>query len=140
MNSNRGAVQREFDFVREEDPPLPEELLRPESTDSASVDQPALGVFSTDALMEQVVDAANLDRAWRQVKSNRGAPGPDGMTIKQFEPWARENWPTVRQQLLDGTYRPGPVRRKTIRKEGDGERLLGIPNVLDSSSKPSARS
>ena len=131
MNSNRGAVQREFDFVREEDPPLPEELLRPESTDSASVDQPALGVFSTDALMEQVVDAANLDRAWRQVKRNRGAPGPDGMTIKQFEPWARENWPSVRQQLLDGTYRPGPVRRKTIPKEGGGERFLGIPNVID---------
>ncbi len=129
MNSNRGAVQREFDFAREDDQPLSEELLRPELTDSASVDQPALSVISTDALMEQVVDPANLDRAWRQVKRNRGAPGPDGMTIKQFEPWARENWPTVRQQLLDGTYRPGPVCRKTIRKEGGGERLLGIPTV-----------
>jgi retron-type reverse transcriptase len=52
------------------------------------------------------------------------------MTIKQFEAWAGENWPAVRQQLLDGTYRPAPVRRKTIPKEG-GERLLGIPNVLD---------
>ena len=131
MNSDRGAVQRELDFVREDDQSLSEELLRPELTDSASVDQPALSVFSTDALMEQVVDAANLDRAWRQVKRNRGAPGPDGMTIKQFEPWARENWPPVRQQLLDGTYRPGPVRRKTIPKEGGGERFLGIPNVID---------
>ena len=132
MNLNRGAVQCEFDFAREEDQPLPEELLRPESTDSACVDQPALSVFSTDALMEQVVDPANLDRAWRQVKRNRGAPGPDGMTIKQFEPWARENWPTVRQQLLEGTYRPGPVRRKTIPKDaGAGERFLGIPTVAD---------
>jgi RNA-directed DNA polymerase len=131
MISNRGAVQREFDFAREEESALPEELLRPESTDSAPVDQPALDAFSTDALMEQVVDPANLDRAWRQVKGNRGAPGPDGMTIRQFEPWARENWPTVRQQLLDGTYRPDPVRRKTISKEGGGERLLGIPNVID---------
>ena len=131
MISNRGAVQREFDFPCEEDPPLPAELLRPELTDSAPVDQPALSVFSTDVLMEQVVDPANLDRAWRQVKRNRGAPGPDGMTIKQFEPWARENWPTVRQQLLEGTYRPGPVRRKTIPKEGGGERFLGIPNVID---------
>lgn len=129
MNSNRGAVQREFDFAREDDQPLSEELLRPELTDSASVDQPALSVISTDALMEQVVDPANLDRAWRQVKRNRGAPGPDGMTIKQFEPWARENWSTVRRQLLDGTYRPGPVRRKTIPKDGGGERLLGIPTV-----------
>ncbi len=52
------------------------------------------------------------------------------MMIKQFESWARENWSVVRRQLLDGTYRPSPVRRKTIPKEG-GERLLGIPNVLD---------
>ena len=81
--------------------------------------------------MEQVVDTANLERAWRQVKRNRGAPGPDGLTIKQFEAWARENWPGVRQQLLEGTYRPSPVRRKTIPKEGGGERQLGIPNVLD---------
>ncbi|MBL7041327.1 MAG: hypothetical protein ISR77_22005, partial [Pirellulaceae bacterium] len=82
MNSNRGAEQRTLDFVREDDQLLPEELLRSELTDSASVDQPALSVISTDALMEQVVDPANLDRAWRQVKRNRGAPGPDGMTIK----------------------------------------------------------
>jgi RNA-directed DNA polymerase len=82
--------------------------------------------------MERVVDPANLERAWRQVKGNRGAPGPDGMTVSQFETWARANWPTVRQQLLDGTYRPAPVRRKTIPKPGGkGDRLLGIPNVLD---------
>jgi RNA-directed DNA polymerase len=82
--------------------------------------------------MELVVAAENLERAWRQVKRNRGAPGPDGMTIREFETWARENWSTVRQQLLDGTYRPSPVRRKTIPKpDGKGDRLLGIPNVLD---------
>jgi len=53
------------------------------------------------------------------------------MTIKEFEAWAREHWPRVRQQLLDGTYQPSPVRRKTIPKEGGGERLLGIPNVAE---------
>jgi len=81
--------------------------------------------------MELVVHPSILERAWRRVKKNRGAPGPDGMTIKEFEPWAQANWPAVKQQLLDGTYRPGPVRRKTIEKEDGGERLLGIPNVLD---------
>jgi RNA-directed DNA polymerase len=100
-------------------------------TDPAFNDQPALGASSADALMEQVVDVENLDRAWRQVRRNRGAPGPDGMTIRDFEVWAPGNWPRVRQQLLDGTYRPGPVRRKAVPKEGGGERLLGIPNVLD---------
>ena len=108
-----------------------ETLLRPESTDPARSDQPALSASPVDALMEQVVELDNLERAWRQVKRNRGVPGPDGMTIKQFETWARENWSTIRQQLLDGTYRPAPVRRKAIPKDGGGERLLGIPNVLD---------
>ncbi len=107
-------------------------LLRQELTGPARTDQPALDISPRDALMEQVVDPDNLERAWRQVKRNRGAPGPDGMTIQQFEGWARENWPSVRQQLLDGTYRPAPVRRKTIPKsDGKGDRLLGIPNVID---------
>jgi RNA-directed DNA polymerase len=53
-------------------------------------------------------------------------------TIAEFEDWAHENWATVRQQLLDGTYQPPPVRRKTIPKPGGkGDRLLGIPNVLE---------
>ena len=106
-------------------------LLRQESTGSAHSDQPALGTCRVDDLMERVVAAENLERAWRQVKRNRGAPGPDGMTIGEFESWARANWPATRQQLMDGTYRPAPVRRKTIPKEGGGERLLGIPNVVD---------
>ena len=129
MNSDRGALQRKFDFAREEEPPLHAELLRAESTDPAFSDQPALGASSADALMEQVVDVENLESAWRQVRRNRGAPGPDGMTIGDFEAWVPDNWPRVRQQLLDGTYRPGPVRRKAVPKEGGGERLLGIPTV-----------
>lgn len=130
-NSDRGALQPTSVFRLENRPKPLAKLLRPESTDPASDDQPALSASSDDALMELIFAPRNLDRAWRQVKGNRGAPGPDGMTIKQFEVWARENWPAVRQQLLDGTYQPAPVRRKSISKEGGGERLLGIPNVLD---------
>mgnify|MGYP001794068059 CR=1 FL=1 len=82
--------------------------------------------------MGQVVSPNNPRRAWRQVKGDRGAPGPDGMTTNELEAWASENWAMVRQQLLEGTYRPQPVRRKTIPKPGGkGDRLLGIPNVLD---------
>ncbi len=106
-------------------------LLCQESTSPAGNDQPALSASPVDALMELVVSTDNLDRAWRQVKRNRGAPGPDGVTIRQFEDWVSANWPSVRQRLLDGTYRPQPVRRKTIPKDGGGERQLGIPNVLD---------
>jgi RNA-directed DNA polymerase len=128
---DRGALQRQFDFAREDAASPLAKLLRQESTDPASMDQPALSASPADALMELVAAPENLDRAWRQVKRNRGAPGPDGMTIAQFEGWARANWPAVRRQLLDGTYRPAPVRRKSIPKDGGGERLLGIPNVLD---------
>ena len=131
MNSDRGARQQTFDFACEEEPTRQAELLRQELTDPACNDQPALDASKADALMEQIVDVENLDKAWRQVRRNRGAPGPDGMTIKQFEAWAPDNWARVRQQLLDGTYRPGPVRRKSVSKPGGGERLLGIPNVLD---------
>ena len=124
MNSDRGASQLQFDFGDEGETKPLAKLLRQEPTDPAHVDQPSLSASPADALMEQVVDTANLERAWRQVKRNRGAPGPDGLTIKQFEGWAGENWPAVRQQLLDGTYRPSPVRRKVIPKDG-GRPTLG---------------
>jgi RNA-directed DNA polymerase len=63
--------------------------------------------------MELIVSPQNLRKAWRQVKGNRGAPGPDGMTIAKFEARAGENWALVRRQLLEETYQPQPVRRKT---------------------------
>jgi RNA-directed DNA polymerase len=89
--------------------------------------QPALHVD----LMEQVVAPENMRRAWRQVKANKGAPGIDGMRIEDFPGYAREHWSTIRRRLLDGSYRPQPVRRVSIPKPGGGERLLGIPTVID---------
>jgi len=130
-NLDRDATQQTFDFGDEVEPTLPANFLRPEVTDPAFADTPSLSVSPDADLMEQVVDPRNLEQAWRRVKRNRGAPGPDGMTIKQFESWCPEHWPAIQQQLLDGTYRPAPVRRKTIPKDGGGERLLGIPNVVD---------
>jgi RNA-directed DNA polymerase len=88
---------------------------------------PALHVV----LMEQVVAGENLRRAWRQVKANKGAPGIDGMAIEDFPAFAREHWSTIRAHLIDGTYRPQPVRRVMIPKPGGGERMLGIPTVTD---------
>jgi RNA-directed DNA polymerase len=65
------------------------------------------------------------------VKANRGAPGIDGMPTEAFPAFARVHWPTIRQALLRGEYRPQPVRRVLIPKAGGGERALGIPNVVD---------
>ena len=90
--------------------------------------QPAFG----DTLMAQVVDDVNMQAAWKRVKANKGAPGVDGMTIEAFPAYAWTHWPMIRQSLLDGTYRPLPVRRVEIPKPGGrAKRLLGVPTVLD---------
>jgi RNA-directed DNA polymerase len=66
-----------------------------------------------------------------QVKRNKGAAGFDGMNVDDLPAYLKEHWPTIRAQLLDGTYKPQPVRRVEIPKASGGMRLLGIPTVLD---------
>ena len=90
-------------------------------------EQPALH----DDLMERVLARENLQRAWKRVKANKGAPGIDGMAIEDFAEFARSSWPGIRQALRDGSYQPQPVRRVSIPKPQGGERLLGIPCILD---------
>jgi RNA-directed DNA polymerase len=81
--------------------------------------------------MEAVVNPDNMSLAWKNVRENRGAAGPDGITVAEFHEWLRPRWSDIRQQLLDGTYKPSPVRRVEIDKPDGGTRQLGIPNVLD---------
>jgi len=87
-------------------------------------------VEGTD-LMERVLERGNLLRALRQVRRNRGAPGLDGMTVDDLEAHLKRNWPAIRLSLLEGTYKPKPVRRVEIPKAGGGTRSLGVPVVLD---------
>lgn len=82
-------------------------------------------------LLEQVLSRENLFQALKRVKANRGAPGIDGMTVKQLPDYLKEAWPGIREALLAGTYQPSPVRRVEIPKPGGGVRLLGIPTALD---------
>jgi RNA-directed DNA polymerase len=65
------------------------------------------------------------------VKANKGSPGIDGMTIVELLGHLKEHWPAIREQLLNGTYTPQPVRRVEIPKPDGGVRKLGIPTVLD---------
>jgi len=81
--------------------------------------------------MEEVCDRENLVRAWQRVRDNKGAPGVDGMTIAEATGYLREHWPSIRSQLLEGTYRPQPVRRVGIPKPDGGVRKLGVPCVID---------
>lgn len=78
-----------------------------------------------------IMDRANLQRAWKQVRANHGAPGVDGMSIEAFPAWAQEHWKEVAAGLESGRYQPKPVRRVEIAKPGGGKRLPGIPCVLD---------
>jgi RNA-directed DNA polymerase len=82
-------------------------------------------------LMERVVERSNMQAALRRVKQNKGAPGVDGMSVEQLEPFLRAHWPKIRERLCLGAYEPKPVRRTEIPKVSGGKRPLGIPTVLD---------
>lgn len=84
-----------------------------------------------DGLMEKVVARENMWAALKRVEENKGAGGIDGVQVDELRDLLREVWPQVREQLLQGTYQPKPVRRVEIPKPGGGMRLLGIPTVLD---------
>lgn len=86
----------------------------------------------TTKLMEEVLRRENLIQALKRVRSNRGAPGVDGMTVTELSGYLKREWPHIREMLLHGTYIPKPVRVVEIPKpNGGGMRMLGIPTVLD---------
>ena len=82
-------------------------------------------------LMEEVLERGNLRAALRRVVRNDGSPGIDGMTVKELPEYLKKEWPKIRRQLLNGEYKPQPVKRVEIPKPGGGIRQLGIPTVLD---------
>src|SRR5246127_3413141 len=87
---------------------------------------------NTTRLMEEVCERGNLLEALRRVKGNKGSAGIDGMTVGQLNGYLKEHWLTIREQLLNGTYEPQPVRRVEIEKpDGGGMRKLGIPTTVD---------
>jgi RNA-directed DNA polymerase len=83
------------------------------------------------ASVEYIVTNASIAEAWKKVRSNKGAPGVDGISIEKFPEWGRPQWNDIKRQLLEGTYVPAPALRVEIPKESGGVRRLGIPRVLD---------
>ena len=81
--------------------------------------------------VEHVVERDNILNAWKQVRANKGAPGIDNISTEEFPEYAYENWKGIKTSLLDGTYRPQPVKRVEIPKDNGGTRNLGIPVVMD---------
>ncbi len=87
---------------------------------------------NTGRIMEDICERANLKEALRQVRGNKGSAGVDRMTVDQLGDYLKQHWPAIREQVLNGTYEPKPVRRVEIPKpDGGGVRKLGIPTVLD---------
>lgn len=128
-NDMRQNIQSNLDFSS---PPTGEARRAgregSESLRAVSEPESPAGTYRT---MEEIVERENLKEALRRVKANKGAPGVDGMTVNQLGDHLRQHWPTIREQLLSGTYRPKPVKRVEIPKPDGGVRKLGIPTVLD---------
>ena len=102
-----------------------------EGTESFAVkrgmESPAIG----EQLMEEVCERENCKQALARIKANKGSAGMDGMTVQQLPEYLKQHWPSIRGQLLSGTYKPQPVKRVEIPKPDGGVRKLGIPTVLD---------
>jgi RNA-directed DNA polymerase len=84
-----------------------------------------------DLNIEEVLSRENMSRALKRVKENKGSAGVDEMTVEELEPYLKEEWPRIRKEVLEGRYRPKPVKRVMIPKPDGGKRPLGIPTVLD---------
>ena len=88
--------------------------------------------YWTDNLLDLILRKENLNKAYKQVKSNKGSGGIDGMQVGELLPYLRENQMNLIQEIRDGKYKPNPVRRVEIPKETKGEfRKLGVPTVVD---------
>lgn len=118
INENTGAACSSFIGSQES--------LIPNKLTENSVDE-----IGTLQLLEEVLGRENLKAALRRVKSNKGAPGVDGMTVEQLPKFLKQNWETLKVKLLEGKYLPQPVKRVEIPKPDGGLRKLGIPTVLD---------
>lgn len=83
------------------------------------------------SLLEQILDPENLNKAYKQVKKNKGSHGVDGMSTAELLEYLKQNGKALRETILDGKYRPSPVRRIEIPKENGTKRQLGIPTAVD---------
>ena len=82
-------------------------------------------------ILGKILDKDNLNRAYKRVKANKGAPGVDGMTTRDARAWLKEHQSELIEKIRRGHYTPSPVRRKEIPKPDGGIRKLGIPTVID---------
>lgn len=129
MDDKRQKNQLVLAFMEEDRGEAPTSLQ--EGTESSGGKRGTESPAITEQLMEEVCERENCKQALKRVKANKGSAGVDGMTVQQLPAYLKLHWPTIREQLLNGTYKPQPVRRVEIPKPDGGVRKLGIPTVLD---------
>jgi len=127
--AKRPPIQLELDL------PLPGRGEAPRSdtteVEAVTVTRTDESPARADRLMEAICAWENVETAARAVMRNKGAPGIDGMTVKELPDVLKERWPQIARELVEGRYRPQPVKRVRIPKPDGGERALGIPAVID---------
>ena len=129
MNDKRQKNQLPLAFPEEGRSEAPRALR--EGTESFTAKCETESPARAEQLMEEVCERENCQQALRRVKANKGSPGIDGMNVEELPGYLKQHWPTLRDQLLSGTYQAQPVRRVEIAKPDGGMRKLGIPTVLD---------
>ena len=87
--------------------------------------------ISTDNLLEKILARDNMYRAMQRVIKNKGSHGVDGIKTDELHDYCKKHWAIIKSKLLNGTYKPSPVRRVEIPKSNGGTRMLGIPTVVD---------
>src|SRR5882724_300386 len=129
-SDKRQNVQKKLDFSSERKGEARQ--AGREATESRQAMHEPENPANTIRLMEEVCERENLLEALRRVKANKGSAGIDEMTVGELSGYLKRHWLSIREQLLNGTYEPQPVRRVEIEKpDGGGMRKLGIPTTLD---------
>ncbi len=129
MNDKRPNIQKLLAFPEESRDEVP--MASREGSESCAVKRDPESPAVFEKLMEEICERRNLEEALKRVRANKGAPGIDGLTVDDLVDHLKQQWPTIRDQLLSGTYEPLPVKRVEIPKPDGGVRKLGIPTVLD---------
>jgi len=129
VDDKRPKTQKYLAFLEESRSEAPRASREGSESFAARREPDSPAVF--EGLMEEVCQRSNLEEALRRVRANKGSPGVDGITVDGLVEYLKQHWPTVREQLLGGTYQPQPVKRVEIPKPDGGVRKLGIPTALD---------
>lgn len=87
-------------------------------------------------LLEKILDKKNMNEAYKKVCANKGAGGTDGMELGELDGYIRKNWDSIREQIIERSYKPRPVRRVEIPKPDGSKRKLGIPTVTSYCTPP----